>query len=105
MNKQSTAKLSFQPPKKLKTLNLTLHLIFRDKRRKDERFASVIGFLDADYYALSGSVPNGVNKKHGFEDTVEKKLPPFVIDLVNYPFKVINSNPLPTGLHRMTIEE
>ena len=68
---------------------------FRDKRRKDERFASVIGFLNADYYALNGCVQSEVNKKHAFEDTVEKKLPPSVIDLVNYPFRVINSNPCP----------
>ena len=77
MNKQSTTKLSFQPPKKLKTLNFTLHLIFfRDKRRKDERFSSVIGFLNADYYALNGCVQNEVNKKHAFEETVEKKIAP-----------------------------
>ena len=42
-------------------------------RRKDERFASVIGFLNADYYALNGCVQSEVNKKHAFEDTVEKK--------------------------------
>ena len=49
---------------------------FRDKRRKDERFVSVIGFLNADYYALNGCVQSEVNKKHAFEDTVEKKIAP-----------------------------
>ena len=37
---------------------------------------------------LNGCVQSEVNKKHAFEDTVEKKLPPSVIDLVNYPFRV-----------------
>ena len=78
MNKQSTTKLSFQPPKKLKTLNFTLHLIFLETR--EEKTNALLrfrfGFLNADYYALNGCVQSEVNKKHAFEDTVEKKIAP-----------------------------
>ena len=73
MNKQSTTKL-FSTAEKIKNVELyPTPNFFRDKRRKDERFASVIGFLNADYYALNGCVQSEVNKKHSFEDTVEKK--------------------------------
>ena len=48
---------------------------FRDKRRKDERFASVIGFWNTDYHALNGCIQSEMNKKYAFEDTVEKNKP------------------------------